>query len=211
LAISGGSVQLLDSTVSENSAGVGGAIYIAATASPSTISNSTVSGNNATFANAVAVYAPLTLQNSTVAKNYAALEFGGLYIGGTSLTLQSSILANNTAGASSTPSDLQVSTLGASSVAGGYNLVMMATGLPLPAGIVTVTQDPMLSPLQFNGGRTKSHALLAGSPAIGGGNNQALLTTDQRGSGFPRSTGAASTTDIGAIEFDSIFAHGFEY
>ncbi|WP_394821284.1 choice-of-anchor Q domain-containing protein [Pendulispora albinea] len=57
---------------------------------------------------------------------------------------------------------------------------------------------PQAAPLADNGGFTKTHALLAGSPAINSGNNTALLTTDQRGK--PRI--AAGTIDIGAYEVE---------
>ena len=68
--------------------------------------------------------------------------------------------------------------------------------------------DPMLGPLQDNGGPTFTHPLLTGSPAIDAGKNFAVGTTDQRGAGFVRTFDDASTananggdgTDIGAIE-----------
>ena len=41
--------------------------------------------------------------------------------------------------------------------------------------------DPKLGPLKNNGGRTKTHALLAGSPAIDAGDNAGVPATDQRG------------------------------
>jgi len=50
--------------------------------------------------------------------------------------------------------------------------------------------DPRLGPLNFNGGLTQTMALLAGSPAIDKGDNNAALsaglTTDQRGAPFHR-------------------------
>ena len=58
--------------------------------------------------------------------------------------------------------------------------------------------DPLLGPLAYNGGTTRTHALLAGSPAINAGSNPLALTTDQRGAGFPRVVGGA--TDMGAYE-----------
>src|SRR4029077_18576398 len=58
----------------------------------------------------------------------------------------------------------------------------------------------LLGPLADNGGRTQTHALRAGSPAIDAGSNPAGLTTDQRGPGFVRTFGF---TDIGAYEFIS--------
>jgi hypothetical protein len=59
--------------------------------------------------------------------------------------------------------------------------------------------DLKLGPLADNGGRTQTHALLAGSPAIDAGGNGISAIYDQRGLGFPRTVGAG--TDIGAYEF----------
>jgi len=57
--------------------------------------------------------------------------------------------------------------------------------------------DPMLGPLQDNGGPTLTMALLPGSPAIDAGDTSLAPPTDQRG--FPRPAGSAA--DIGAYEF----------
>jgi hypothetical protein len=70
-------------------------------------------------------------------------------------------------------------------------------------GSIASPLDPNLGPLQNNGGPTATMALLAGSPAIDVGDDSVLgsplfLTTDQRGSGFPRKFGAH--VDIGAFE-----------
>src|SRR5262249_2650236 len=51
----------------------------------------------------------------------------------------------------------------------------------------------------FNGGTSRTHALLAGSPALNAGSNPLSLATDQRGTGFPRVVG--TDADIGAYEF----------
>lgn len=56
--------------------------------------------------------------------------------------------------------------------------------------------DPVLGPLAANGGATKTHALLSGSPAVNAGNGTGLGPSDQRGK--PRIQFAA--VDIGAIE-----------
>jgi len=61
-----------------------------------------------------------------------------------------------------------------------------------------IAVEPMLAPLANNGGPTQTHALLAVSPALNAGSNPLNLTTDQRGTGFPRVVGAAA--DIGAFE-----------
>ena len=60
-----------------------------------------------------------------------------------------------------------------------------------------------------NGGPTQTFKLMAGSPAIGTGNNVLRLPSDQRGPGFARMT--REKTDIGAYQTgDGIFASGFE-
>ena len=56
--------------------------------------------------------------------------------------------------------------------------------------------DPKLGPLQDNGGPTKTHALLEGSPAIGAGDQESAPETDQRGVARPQGEGS----DIGAYE-----------
>ena len=79
---------------------------------------------------------------------------------------------------------------------GGGNLVMDSTGT-LAADLTALGLDP--TGLQANGGPTLTIALLSG-PARNGGlaaNIPVGLTTDQRGSGFPRSIG---NVDSGAFE-----------
>lgn len=58
--------------------------------------------------------------------------------------------------------------------------------------------DPLLGPLQNNGGPTLTHALLAGSPAINGGDTTDSPGEDQRG--FLRT----DRNDIGAFEFSVV-------
>jgi hypothetical protein len=91
----------------------------------------------------------------------------------------------------------------------GHNLVgraQVSNGFVAPgdqAGTPDVPLNPKIGPLQGNGGLTKTHALLAGSPAIDAGDNAVLappwsLSSDQRGDG--RRKGFA--VDIGAYESD---------
>ncbi len=61
--------------------------------------------------------------------------------------------------------------------------------------------DPKLGPLAMNGGLTKTHALLAGSPAIGHGNDGACLATDQRGATRPAPAGGHC--DVGSYEYNT--------
>ena len=61
--------------------------------------------------------------------------------------------------------------------------------------------DPMLGPLQDNGGPTQTRALLTGSPAIGAADDTACAgvakSVDQRGVTRPQGTHC----DIGAYEY----------
>jgi hypothetical protein len=183
------------------------------------ISNSTVSGNSARSGGGIGSSRPLDLANSTVAFNTGAVGAGGImfvldgvtYSEGT-LNLQSSIVASNSVGDASTHAK-DLGTDGALTVSGANDLVMDADAtITLPAG--TLAADPLLFPLAYNGGATRTHALGAGSPALDAGSNAAQLDFDQRGSNFARASGAAP--DIGAFEAqrpdtsDTIFKDGFE-
>src|SRR5262249_50888973 len=93
-------------------------------------------------------------------------------------------------------------------VSGANNLIGVASITP-PAD--TISADPQLEALAFNGGETETHALRITSPAINAGNDVSNVSFDQRGSGYPRVSG--SQADIGAFEFDLddvIFFDGFE-
>jgi hypothetical protein len=200
------------STISGNSAQYGGGIYAFGHL---TLSNSTFSGNSATLAGG-GVHArhasDLTLQNSTVAFN-SSVSIGGVVAPpagmGPTLTINSTIVSNNSATDPTHAADLgafaAINVSGANSLITSSDAVITFANAPL-------TADPVLLALAGNGGPTKTHALDPTSPAIDAGNDTALLTTDQRGAGFPRTSGAA--TDIGAYEVtiitDRIFANGFE-
>ena len=87
-----------------------------------------------------------------------------------------------------------------------YNLLGDGTGSNLADGVngnrvgsAITPLDPVLGPLQDNGGNTLTHALLPGSPAIDAGDNTDAPAFDQRG--FARI--ANGTIDIGAFEFQA--------
>jgi hypothetical protein len=65
--------------------------------------------------------------------------------------------------------------------------------------------DPLLGPLQDNGGPTFTMALFPGSPAIDAGDNTGATDWDQRGPGYPRIVNGI--IDIGAFEVQA-HAHG---
>ena len=77
------------------------------------------------------------------------------------------------------------------------NLIMYSQGFVPPD---TRTADPLLGPLQNNGGTTLTHAIGAGSPAINTGSSADVGPWDQRGEGFPRRSCGGSVADIGAYE-----------
>lgn len=163
------------------------------------ISDSTISGNDAHFTPAGAWLegrgAQITVRNSTITDNTAVEPFGLTAAGvdqyGT-ISWQSTIVANNFL--SGAPSDLWVLP-GSGTVFGSDNLIEQSNAA-LPGDTLRV--DPRLGPLADNGGRTWTHALLDGSPAIDAGNNNANYAFDQRGEGFPRVVNGRA--DIGAYE-----------
>jgi hypothetical protein len=206
---------VIASTIDHNTAGSSGGLYMDG---GSTISNSTISGNISTQgAAALRSRGDITISNSTIAFNhsdvglsdgYGAVELGAL--GPYTLTLQSSIIANNTAGVGNSPADIYLP-VGSATLSGADNVVIASNIASPPLGVITVTTDPTLGPLALNGGTTRTHALLPGSPALGVGNNNAMRTNDQRGDGYPRTTGPNTSVDIGAFQFDTIFADDFDF
>jgi len=206
-----GNVNIFASTIADNSAVNVGGVAIAGYAMGAVVVNSTVSGNRATqFIAGVYSNTPLYLYNSTIAFNTAAQQSativtaGGLQIYATGADLQSSIIANNTAGGIA----FDVGTSGGASVVGANNLIRTASNL-MPAD--TIIDDPQLMPLQNNGGETATLALAPSSPAIDRGNTTNPSPNDQRGAGYVRSFGARA--DIGAFELqvgDLLFRDGFE-
>jgi len=185
-------------TISGNSADYGGAIGSVAlsfdndASSVVTVSNSTLSNNSATCCGG-AIYnsatgphsiASLGIANSTFSGNSATGNGGGIYnngeiarlvLGGTILNAGSSgeNIFNNGSGA--------VTSL-------GYNLASDNGGGFLTGSGDQINTDPMLGPLQDNGGPTFTHALLLGSPAIDSGDPNFTPPPfyDQRGPGFAR-------------------------
>jgi hypothetical protein len=97
----------------------------------------------------------------------------------------------------------------------GYNLIGVASTCPLD-GIVLGNLwgvDPRLGPLQDNGGRTETHALLADSPAIDAGNPSGCmseishyLTVDQRGAmrTVDGNGDEQAACDMGAFEYAAV-------
>jgi hypothetical protein len=80
----------------------------------------------------------------------------------------------------------------------GHNLIGNAVGCSGFVSSDLLNVNPLLGPLQNNGGPTMTMALLPGSPAIAAGDPTNAPAYDQRGPGFPRLVNGQ--IDIGAFE-----------
>jgi hypothetical protein len=161
---------------------------------PMTITNSTLSNNNSTRSGgAVSNHAPLTIRHSTLSGNNA-FEGGTIanYNGGT-------VQIGNTALKVSTSSP-SISNISGTITSNGYNLINDNGGGFLTATGDQTNTEPMLGPLQNNGGPTLTHELLTGSPAIDTGNPSFTPPPlyDQRGPLYQRVFNGR--IDIGSFE-----------
>lgn len=187
-----GTMTITNSTISGNIAfnGGGGGIY---NTRMLTLINSTVSGNTTTDQNnrgggGIANRGRMILRNSTVSGNSGILGGGIMTFGGSTTELVNTIVVNNPSGGNCRQESRLTSL--------GHNLDDDGTcTLKDPTDLSNT--DPLLGPLQDNGGPSFTHALLPGSPAIDAGDDAACLDTDQRGALRPQ----GSACDIGAFEF----------
>ena len=211
-------ITIRRSTISGNAAngGSGGGVYNEAYNSGSAadliLTNSTLSGNSATTAGFFggvggAIYhfgnisgsVQAFLEDCTISGNNAP-SAGGIYnrvfSGNAFLTLRNTILKTGTIGDNFINASGTITSL-------GHNFSNDAAAGPTgtgPGGYLTANgdirnTDPLLGPLQNNGGPTLTHALLAGSTAINAGESTSVSKFDQRS--FSR----LGTNDIGALEF----------
>ncbi len=196
-----------NSTISDNSAiandgggitnGAGGSASAVASVivGDSTFSGNSATGNGGAIANAadVGTSARLTITNSTITANSAIGNGGGIYDqGAAEFEIGSTVLNAGSSGENIFN--------GGRGNSLGYNL-----SSDDGAGILTgpgdqINTDPMLGPLQDNGGPTFTHELLPGSPAIDAGDPSFTPPPlfDQRGPGFARVSD--SRIDIGSFE-----------
>ena len=169
-----------------NSADVGGGLYIN-NGVTGTIVNSTISGNTAASdGGGIFTRSTVDITNSTIAENTGGSGAGGIHKSGSgNVRIKNTILDNNSGG----------NTNGALITLGNNIDSLNTAGLDMMLGDQIMT-DPLLGMLQYNSGPTKTHALLAGSPAIDNADRASMPNTDQRG--FLRGDGSP---DIGAYEF----------
>jgi hypothetical protein len=173
----GGVVTITNSTVTGNMTnGVGGGISSADNVpfiAVLTIVNSTISGNTSGSAGGgIATTNGVTeLNNVTITDNTGATDAGsggGIASYNGVFALRNSIVAGNRdALLSGTAPDCS-----GRFVSRGYNVIQDLAGCIVTGDLTgnIVGQDAQLGPLGDYGGPTATHALLAGSPAIGAGN-----------------------------------------
>ena len=166
------------------------------------ISNSSFSGNHTGISiSGNFAYGGLTakLESVTIAENIGG---GGLDESGVFLEVENSLISGNTS--AGTPADVQgISVVDdfAYTLVGDTSNLTVAELAVLTAGTGNqIDVEPLLGPLQDNGGPTFTHALLAGSPAIDAGDPAFASPPDfdQRGAPFTRVHNGR--IDIGAYE-----------
>ncbi|HYP49946.1 MAG TPA: choice-of-anchor Q domain-containing protein, partial [Pyrinomonadaceae bacterium] len=162
-----------------------------------TLTNTTVSGNSGELGRDILNSGTITLTNSTIGSGASDNRPSIFNKQNTTMIIRNTIVAGGVTSSSNTVVTSQ-----------GNNLIQSASGTPIgwiASDLLNV--NPQLSPLANNGGQTPTHALMAGSPAINGGNNALAinpasnqpLQLDQRL--YNRIVGG--TVDIGAFEANS--------
>jgi hypothetical protein len=198
IVISSATLTISNSSILNNRASTGGGIRVV-NSSTMELMNSTVSGNLATVAGGIGISASsVAISNSTVSGNSANLAGG---ISGSAVVVQSSIVAQQTAGGD----------CDGSITSGGYNIESgTSCGFTGTGDLRNVTSASLaLSALANNGGPTQTRALGLTSVAVDRIPVGALeangcgttVTTDQRG--LPRASGATAggpRCDVGAFE-----------
>lgn len=223
-----GSASIKGSTISGNHAdrymgGIGvGDDFVSSV----TMINSTVSGNSSAYVvgGMRAMAATIDIRNSTIVHNSAppcnvfnfAAGLDLIPVGYSTMTLESSLLANNACGGAQ--NDLSVSASGSSigPIGGSNNFVRTPSAAVPPDTIEGAC--PLLGTLRHNGGRTKTHALLSKSPAIdlgvdSGKNNDQRKSDVVNGSFVLYARVSGPFADIGAYEVqqdDIVFNTGFD-
>lgn len=207
-------LALARSTVTLNQAGAGGGFFTSSDGS-TTITETTVSENSATSRGGglfIESDAATLLENSTVSGNTAATSGGGLLLSSAQADLVYVTVTANSAPSGGGLSNLTgdgfvrpLNSIIANNPTGG-NCVGTVTSqggnlentdtCTLRAEGDQINVDPKIAALADNGGPTRTHALLVGSPALNSAIPAALPAFDQRGTARPQGPAA----DLGSFE-----------
>jgi len=205
-----------NSTFNNNNATHSGAgIAIDTFAGTLLVQNTTITGNTAgTSGGGISQNdgaGSILLQDSTVAGNTANGIAAGTGGGGVarvstdlgSISLENSVVSGNN---NSLAPDIRASAFTTTNA--NFSAIGNATGFTLSGSSgnnLGFGTNLMLGALASNGGPTQTMLPAASSPLINAGSNALVpvgITTDQRGAGFARISGAS--VDIGAVERDDI-------
>ncbi len=194
----GGVVNITNSAITNNSSGNGPGGGIC-TLGVTHITNSTISGNTSGSGSGggIEYRGSLYLTNCTISNNSAG-DGGGIHkASAREVYLRNTIVAKNTAGTIGPDISATVHSQ-------GYNVIGDTGGMTfvISQNSDQLNVDPLLAPLQDNGGPAATQALLPGSPAINKGNASGSVT-DQRGFNRPVGTTklpSGDGSDIGAFE-----------
>jgi hypothetical protein len=161
------------------------------------LKNSTVSGNQAP-ATAAFFANEAIIDSSTIYENSATFDTGGVFLLELSV-LRNSIIANNLAGGV-----LQNCSINPNAITSfGYNLTD-GNGTDCLLDDVTdqINTDPSLAALANNGGPTRTHLPMVGSPAVDRGEPVACPVRDQRGVPRPLDgdQNGSFLCDVGSVE-----------
>jgi len=195
-----GSLTLKGSTIDHNQARSGGGIDNTGSSlqlTNDTISQNTVSDNGGGLYNRTSA----SLKNLTINANAASGENTGGNIfnddDSAQITFINTIVSNPGDGGNCF-NDLGMVT------SQGNNLESTNTCGFIHAGDI-INTDPLLGPLQNNGGPTDTHALQAGSQAIDNADDASCPSIDQRGAERPvdGDSNGSAICDIGSYEYQS--------
>jgi hypothetical protein len=221
-----GVAELARSEVRNNTADLsGGAVFIDAAGSV-TITNSLIYDNRAdAFGGGAAISdgGQAQIISTTITENNSGdltspifrgpvnEQGGGVFVAATGdLELHNTIISDNFNGGE------QVDVTGGVDAQSSHNLIGVDLSLQnishgINGNLIGTTGQPIDARIEFDQ-LLRVAGLASNSPALDAGSNLQVtahnLTTDFRGSGYPRIQGM--TTDIGAYEMDYIFTNGFE-